>query len=175
MKLTRFQDVPQFTRFGQWECDFDLDRVWNFIEDQISSGLDVDLNPDFQRAHVWNEKQQIAWLEFILRGGRTSRVLYFNMPGWMGDYKGPFVIVDGKQRLEAIRRFTQGEIPVFGSYFGEYTDKLRVCNTVKIHVNNLKTRAEVLQWYLDFNTGGTVHTDEEIEKVRALLEKERGN
>jgi hypothetical protein len=36
-----------------------------------------------------------------------------------------------------------------------------------------KTRAEVLQWYLDLNTGGVVHTDEEIAKVERMLEAEK--
>jgi hypothetical protein len=29
-------------------------------------------------------------------------------------------------------------------------------------VNDLPTRAAVLQWYLDLNTGGVVHTSHEI-------------
>ena len=40
------------------------------------------------------------------------------------------------------------------------------------NVNNLKTKAEVLVWYIEFNTGGTVHTEEEINKVKMLLENE---
>jgi hypothetical protein len=39
-------------------------------------------------------------------------------------------------------------------------------------VNELKTRREVLQWYLDLNAGGVVHTTKEIERVRELLAKE---
>jgi len=38
-------------------------------------------------------------------------------------------------------------------------------------VNNLKTRKEVLQWYIEFNSGGTVHTDAEIQRVKKLLEE----
>jgi hypothetical protein len=43
---------------------------------------------------------------------------------------------------------------------------------IKLNINDLKTKKEVLQWYLDFNTGGTVHTEEEIVKVKKLLEQE---
>lgn len=42
----------------------------------------------------------------------------------------------------------------------------------KINVNNLLTRREVLQWYVEFNSGGTPHTTEELDRVRALLRKE---
>lgn len=173
-KITRFQDVPQLTRSGNWECDFDLQGMWHQIKKwQSPEEGSLDLDPDFQRSHVWTEAQQIAWIEFFLRGGKTGKTFYFNQPGWMHKWDGPFVIVDGKQRLEAIRRFIEGEIEVFGSFFKEYTDRLRLHQTVKLHVNDLKTRAEVLQWYIEFNSGGTQHTDAEIARVKALLEAER--
>ena len=35
---------------------------------------------------------------------------------------------------------------------------------------SVKTREEVLSWYLDLNSGGTVHTEEELTKVRGLIE-----
>ncbi len=38
-------------------------------------------------------------------------------------------------------------------------------------VNDLLTREEVLQWYIDLNTGGTDHTDEEINRVKEMLKK----
>ena len=170
-KLTRFRDAPKFTRSGHWECNFRLDEAVLFVERQRADGLAVDIDPDFQRGHVWTEAQQVAWLEFVIRGGITSRVLYFNHPGWMGDWKGTLVLVDGKQRLEAIRRLVGNEIKVFGSYFREFTDPLFMPD-IRINVNDLKTRAEVLQWYIDFNTGGVVHADAEIARVRDLLEKE---
>ena len=42
---------------------------------------------------------------------------------------------------------------------------------VYIHVNNLQTHADVVRWYLEMNTGGTPHTDDEITRVRKLLKK----
>jgi len=173
-KITRFQDIPQFTKQGSWECDFQLDGLWHqVVKWQEEDGLDLD--PYFQRAHVWTESQQIAWLEFFLRGGKSGRVLFFNHPGWFRDWKGTPVIVDGKQRLEAIRRFIHDEIRVFGSLRSEFTDTLRMTHTMKLNMNDLRTRAEVLQWYVEFNSGGTPHTIEEIDRVRELLAKERAD
>lgn len=172
MKIIRFNDIPQFTRHGSWECDYDLEGVLRFISDERKLGLNMD--PDFQRGHVWTTHQQSKWIEFFLRGGKTGRVLYFNHPGWHQEYKGEFVIVDGKQRCEAIRRFLGNEIKAFGSYYHEYTDKIRISgHTMRINVNTLRTRAEVLQWYIEFNSGGTPHSKEEITRVRKLLAAER--
>ena len=171
-KITRFQDIVPFTRSGSWECDFSLESAVQQV-DKREKELGLNTDPDFQRAHVWTEDQQVAWLEFFLRGGKTGRVLYFNDPGWSRKREvGQFVMVDGKQRLQAMRRFIGNEIQVFGSYHKEYTDRLRIHYTIKLHVNDLPTRADVLRWYLEFNSGGTPHSTDEITRVRELLVQE---
>ena len=173
----KFKDIPRMTRAGNWQADFDLVGLIRFIDEHIKEeGLQ--LCPDFQRGHVWTEEQQIKWLEFFFRGGNTSRVVYFNKPDWYGgeviDEYNDFVCVDGLQRLTAIRRFVNNEIPIFGVYFGEFEDKPSVVrDCISVNINNLKSKAEVLQWYIDMNTGGTPHSDKEIERVKELLDKER--
>lgn len=166
----RINDVRKFTREASWCVDVSLRGLERFIQRHLDDGLD--LEPDFQRAHVWTEPQQIAFVEFLVRGGRTGRDLYFNSPGWPAPCApGQYVIVDGKQRLRAMRRFVCSEIPAFGYYLHQFEDydRLRFHLGFKWHVNSLETRAEVLQWYLEFNSAGTPHTQEELDRVRGLL------
>jgi hypothetical protein len=172
-KITNFKDIPQMTRMGTYEINVDWRYVSEWIEDK--KDLNIDLDPDFQRSHVWSEEKQISYVEFILRGGKSSRTIYWNCPGWMGDFNGPLLLVDGKQRLQAVKSFFDNKIPVFGSFYNEYEDRLNAVNSpcFLFNVNCLKTRKEVLQWYLDLNSGGVVHTQEEIDKVKALLEQEK--
>lgn len=141
--------------------------------------MGLQLNPEFQRGHVWTEEQQIAWLEYHLRGGKLGNTIYLNNPFW-NSYREPkqkeysdYVCVDGLQRITAAQRFVHNEIKVFGSYFKEYEDKLRLANdaTMILNVNNLKSEKEVLQWYIDMNAGGTPHTNEEIERVEKMIEE----
>ena len=64
------------------------------------------------------------------------------------------------------------EIKVFGSLYCEFQDSPRIIeDTLRVNINDLKTRDEVLQWYIDINAGGTPHTKEEIERVRAMLSR----
>ena len=169
-----FADIPKFTRGSSYHVTVS----WRYIEHQLldyaSPPSPVDLDPDFQRAHVWSEDQQRRYVEFCLMGGAGSRDILFNCTGWMGDWRGPFVLVDGKQRLEAVRKFMRGDLAIFdGHHFGDFVGQLRDHHAhFTFHVNDLSTRAEVLQWYVDLNAGGVVHTAEEIAKVRALLAKE---
>jgi hypothetical protein len=170
----RFQDIPKFTR----NAGYHVTVSWRYLEQHIKQNQNpgsavLDLDPDFQRAHVWTEQQQTRYVEYILRGGMSSRAIYLNCVGWMHGFKGPYVLVDGKQRLQAVRRFLANEIPAFGARFSEYTDRLHMDYSFDWYVNDLSTRAEVLQWYLDLNSGGVVHTSEELDKVKLLLAQEK--
>jgi uncharacterized protein DUF262 len=173
----RFEDIPQFTRSATYAVDipwFTLER--HFMTQVREEHLDP--NPDFQRGYVWTPEQKTRYIEFALRGGKTGRDIYTNHPSWNrihGRSSDAYVLVDGKQRLEAVFGFLHNRVPVFGGhYFQEFTDALHLTGpSFRWHVNDLKTRAEVLQWYIDLNSGGTVHGDEEINRVRALLEAER--
>ena len=173
IKLTRFSDIPKFTSWGNYAVDIGIDYLEDWLNDKINK-LGLNLDPDYQRDYCWTEEQKVAYMEFVLRGGKSSNILLFNCPGWMMDFRGPFELVDGKQRINAILGFLHNEFPVFGSYYSEFTDKFRLCPfSFKIVINDLKTREEVLSWYLDINSGGTVHTDEELNRVRRLLKDER--
>lgn len=83
-----------------------------------------------------------------------------------------FVCVDGLQRITAIQRFMNNEIPVFGMFHFDFegeTDLIR--HSMIFNINDLKTKKEVLQWYIQMNAGGTPHSAEEIERVKKLMEE----
>lgn len=171
----KFLNIKQISRPGYYVDHFLYmlpETIKKYQEEQITP---LNMEPDFQRVHVWTPTQQTCYMEFILRGGNSSKDFYFNCQGWQTSYDGPFELVDGKQRLEACLGFMKGRVPVFdGLYITDFTDKpLNI--TLCFHINNLKTRREVLQWYLDINSGGVVHTADELKKVKELLKQEKSN
>lgn len=177
-KITKFADIPKFTRTSNYVIHIDISYLAETLAHYASHWPDnpdnYQLDPDFQRGHVWTQDKQIAFVEYLLRGGKSSRDIYFNCPGWMYNFDGPMQLVDGKQRIEAALAFLRGDFKVFGSYYSEFTDRIRMANAHFIfHVNDLKTRAEVLQWYLDLNSGGMMHTDDELNKVKVMLVEEQ--
>ena len=170
----KFKDIKPFIKEGSYEIDIFFDSLLENLE-RYENDYGLELNPDFQRGHVWTEEQQIAYVEFFLRGGRTSRVIYFNSPAYgdeeRGDLDDTIICVDGLQRLTALTRFLKNEIKVFGYYFNEYEDRPSLRHTVKFNINSLKYKKEVLEWYVQFNSGGTVHSKEEIERVKKMIEE----
>lgn len=171
----RFQDIPRFTQDGTYEIDVFLNTL-ELLLNGWEKDYGIDFNPDFQRGHVWTEEQQIAYVEFLLRGGKSAKIIYFNSPAF-GDFSSlseldsTLLCVDGLQRLTAVLRFLRNEIKVFENYYSEYTDSPRIYTALKFNVNCLTTRKEVLEWYLQLNGGGTVHTTAELDRVRQLLDE----
>lgn len=167
-----YQSLPRFTRNPSYRINVD----WHYLESTISHWSNdnlcpIDLNPDFQRDYVWTLEQQIKYVEYALKGGSSGREIYFNCVGWQTTFKGPFVIVDGKQRLHAVREFLANKIPVFGDYYHKDIEgRLPTTAFFYFSINDLPTRKEVLQWYLEMNTGGTIHTQKEIDKVKQMVE-----
>jgi len=170
-----FRTIPKFSSWGSYEIHVPWGHLQHTILDFIQEyGLDLD--PDFQRAHVWDEDQREKYMEFCLRGGRTGRVILFNHTKWnttAGLSDGEFVIVDGKQRLETVLRFLRNELKVFGHYYKDFEGKLRITeDRFQFMVNDLPDKKSVLKWYLELNDGGVVHTKAELEKVQKMLDKE---
>lgn len=38
-------------------------------------------------------------------------------------------------------------------------------------MNYLESKKEILEWYVDMNSGGTPHTNDEIERVRKMIQE----
>lgn len=174
----KYNDViVRFKEMGNYEITVNLNYLEKAIKD-YEADYNLELNPDFQRGHVWTEEQQIAYVEFLLRGGVTANTVYFNCP-YFDDYRAekydmPMVCVDGLQRITALRKFIANKLPVFGYYLKDFEDYeiLLRKESIRININNLKTRKDVLEWYIEFNSGGTVHSKEEIKRVKKLLAEE---
>ena len=173
----RWDEIPRFTSCRNYGVEWSLFRYFcEYIDHETEAGLV--LNPDFQRGHVWTEEQQTAYIEYLLMGGLSGRTVYLNAK----DIGSPslkaqdYVCVDGLQRITAIQRFYRDEIPAFGHRYSQFEGKLNSIKlTIRVVLNDLQTREEVLQWYLELNTTGVPHSKEELDRVKALLNREREN
>ena len=167
-----FQDIPQFTSPASYHIDVSLSYLKEHIDHHIQES-NLQLNPDFQRGHVWTEKQQIAYVEYLLRGGTSGREIYLNLPGLRWTNTDDYVCVDGLQRITACLRFLDNEIPAFWTLYKDYEGRIDHQISLSIWVNTLKTKREVLIWYTELNSGGTAHTEAELDRVRRMIAEEK--
>ncbi len=164
---------------------YTIDASFRYIEHQLNcydkdwGGLNLD--PDFQRGHVWSYEQRVAFMEGIFRGtvGDSQRIIQFNAPHWDddnhgGDLPNEIQIVDGLQRLTTVRMFMAGELAIFGGLKacdleGSHYAVNRPNYRLQFAIHNFANRADLLRYYLAINSGGTPHSTSEIERVKALL------
>lgn len=170
--------IPRLTNDPSYRCDVPLMDLADYISKLVSQGLDLD--PEFQRGHVWNQEQRVRWVEYLLKSGRVhpNHPILLNHTNWLvGEREdGDFVLVDGKQRLTATLDFLSGKFSIFHGFDGNPNGwlasdipirEMRTCH-LTIAINTLETRKDVLSWYLELNEGAVAHSTSEIERVRKL-------
>ena len=140
--------------------------------------FNINLNPDYQRDHVWTLYQKEAFVGHILEGGETLPVVINK-----GDEYKNFIseVIDGKQRIQACLDWENGDI--YGKtnkgVLIHMTDLDEVGTRMVDNMIGLKyamvklCRIEILELYLKLNSGGTLHKQFEIDKVKELLLEER--
>jgi ribosome modulation factor len=170
---SKWYKIPQFPR-----AHYEVDVGWDYLEDALASWAKridgkggLDMSPEYQRGHVWTRDQQIAYVEYVLAGGEIGRNITWNSPDWMRSWEHPTELVDGKQRIEAVRSFLRGEFAAYGK-LSEPGDRFDHQCSFRFRVCSLTERADILRLYLNINAGGTPHTAEEIDRVRAMLSAE---
>lgn len=178
MKKLKYADIPKRIPTGNYSIDVHLDFLLDNLN-RYQEKFNLNLDPDFQRHHVWTEVQQIKFVEFLLQGGKCPSIL-FNYPNWQkwSQFENSeMVIVDGKQRLTALIKFLNGELLVFKDLDSEEIGyKYEEINieyvSVRLTINDLVDRADMLKWYLEMNEGQVAHTQDELDKVRDMMKKE---
>ena len=182
MKMSEFNALikPIERPLRSFHCGFDYLETWIKDESEYCA-KGIDFTPDFQRGHVWTEKQQICFLENVLRRiiDESGLTIRFNNPIWSdthltGDLPDQTVCIDGLQRLTAIRKFINGDLTVFGIKHEDLPFRVIMRDLrIVIQMYDFKSKNELLKFYLDINSGGTAHTDKELNRVRNLLKEEK--
>lgn len=180
MKYNKFNEIPMFIGTGNYVVNVEIHRLKGYLE-RLSEDFKVNLTPDFQRERVWTIEQKQQYIEYLLQGGTTGRDLYFNCPFFEEDKnvnnlkkldldRLEVVCVDGLQRITAILGFFNNEFKVFGQFAKDFEGKpSNQQSKLNIHINGLLTKKELLEWYIQLNTTGKPHTEEEINKVKEML------
>ena len=134
--------------------------------------------PEYQRGHVWTREQASAFVGHWLEGG-TVPPIYIQR--W-ADPDRSEDLVDGLQRVTALRDFNDGTIPAvlhdgISFYLQQMDagDQRRIRShsgpTISIVYVTLPTLADVLSFYIRINQG-VAHAPEELARVAELLRAE---
>jgi hypothetical protein len=79
-----------------WSTDWTTETILN----QLERG-NIELNPSFQRREAWNDVKKSRFIESLILGFPVPQIVLAERK----DKKGAYLVIDGKQRLLALRRF----------------------------------------------------------------------
>ena len=148
----------------------------NCIEDLIFLGFQYDDTytvPDYQRNLVWTTKQKQSLILSVLNGNPIGDFLF----GKESNHKEAifhYRIIDGQQRLNALREFAVGDLSLpDGRYLKDlnYWDGrsfFQYDTFVAFAIKGISEEQEI-ELYLQRNDGGTTHTKKDIEKAKSFL------
>lgn len=174
-------DIP-FLQESNYIVDYDFSDLEKLFKRYAEDYDGFEENPDFQRGHVWTKEQQIKYVEAFVSNvlSEQQRTITLSCPDFRGGVKAPdsdlqgFVIIDGLQRYTASVDFCKGKFKIFGKY--SYEDLLLSKfslkrKTFKVQVYSYQYKKDLLKHYLLFNAGGVVHSNEEIDRVKKMLDE----
>lgn len=152
-----------------------LKRVYQWYKDK-----QVDLNPIYQRDLVWTQEQKEHYLINLFESRASIKptvVQYYEADTNNEIYE----VLDGKQRLSTLFDFIDNKISVNGLYFKDLHDadqKFLMNHNVKYRrIISEKDSGDLdiktkLQLFYEINLYGTKMSDEDLERVQALLKVE---
>lgn len=113
--MSETEDSTYLARRGQAISQLDL-MAYNFLVSQLVAELEggqLDAATPYQRGKVWTVSQQRDLWRSRLQGLHIGSLLINERPGQYGVR----YIVDGQQRLEALRAFSAGELTLPAAWF----------------------------------------------------------
>ena len=151
-----------YNEIAMW-CDYEG-------KDNINSSSDLDIDkylPPYQRGgDKWTKEMKSKFIENLLKGVSTNIVLV-KVKGDNDNYQ----ILDGQQRLKAIKDFLEGRIKLFNDTLS-WSDIQKEFSSITfgIYLIDVDTEIEACQFYIDMNENIT-HSKEDIEIAYRYLEK----
>lgn len=129
-------------------------------------------SPTYQRDYVWTLDNKQKLVQSIMDRADIGKFLFLEYP--YPEYR--LEVVDGKQRLNAIREFYEGRFPFKGKTWFQFSrgDKHAfgdiMTQSAKLDAEKV-SKADVLWLFLSINTGGVPQTEEHVAKAKRLYEE----
>lgn len=182
----RYLDWIQLRKKENWE-EVEIFREKNgerihYMQQSVHSlftnvyDFGVDLNPSYQREHVWSLEDKVSLIDSIMKNIDIGKFVFIHREFKESKEKGTglFEILDGKQRLTALCEFFEDRFTYKGKTFSQLHpyDKNQIIDynvsVAELHIDSEEKRIEI---FIKLNTAGRVMDKDHLEKVKKMLLK----
>jgi Protein of unknown function DUF262 len=137
--------------------------------------------PPWQRPEVWSNERKVAYIEGIFLGFGTGTYVVHESD-WAEDGAKPMSgwLIDGQQRMTAIRDFVQDNLTIFdGLRFSSLSvadQRIRFLSVVfpSVELEYRPDEQRLKEIYLRMNFGGVPHTEQDLQRLRANPDSPNG-
>jgi len=180
MKYRTAEENKTIEPFSQKEDVFinSSNRVLSDIVGSMYYRFGIEMDPDYQREHVWDLADKVNLIESMFNNIDIGKFVFVHN-GYGSDKL--YEIVDGKQRLTAFIEFMERRFAYKGKYWDDlsFRDQDRLEN-YSVGIGELRsldgkplTKTQKYQSFLKLNTTGKAQDPKHIKYVEALLSKEQ--
>jgi hypothetical protein len=149
--------------------NFSSSGVESLIHKVVFFGMDF--SPEFQRDYVWTQEDKEKFLDSVFKWQDIGKWTIWKRP-----YPKSDIVVDGKQRLSTLVDFFLDKTTWRGVKYSELDGRSRrVFREAPVQCAEISENTpykDVLEIFLDMNTGGVPQLPEHIERVRKLWEEQ---
>lgn len=166
-------DVEKFTQDEDVQFSFSQRQISSLLHTSYST-FGIDLEADYQRGNVWSEEQKVALIDLIFRNIDIGK---FTLIRRSFKTKQDFLyeILDGKQRLTAIREFFEGRFKYKGKTFQElhpFDQNHFEDYDISYASTEPLTDEQKYRYFLKLNVSGVPMDENHLKKVEKMLKKE---
>lgn len=164
-------EVEKYTDDKYYPLSYQQRDIYGLLV-MLYSEYGFDFDPDYQRDHVWELEDKVDLIDSILAKRDIGKFVINHRP-WH-DTEPLNEVIDGKQRLSAIKEFYEDGFRYKGKLFSELHPRDRATfegKAVAVAITNELNRTEILKIFLAVNTTGRPQCLDHLENVKKLLEE----
>ena len=162
MKESFREDDDLFMQYGQTGISDILTKMYLF-------GLDM--NPKYQRDYVWSRKDKEALIDSIYKNVDIGKFVFVKLH-FGGEFS--YEILDGKQRVNAIKEFYEDRLTYKGLKYSELSSRdrghLENYHIATCTVSECSTKQKLKIFY-KLNISGKVMDKKHLDKIEKMIEE----
>lgn len=142
-----------------------LDSLLHMI---YHAGIDFDV--DYQRDHVWTLDDKVALIDSIFNHIEIGKFVFAQRD--FARLDKIYEVIDGKQRLTAIKEFYEDRFQYKGFYFSQlsFNDRHKFrSHGITYGILENPSRKATFETFIKMNTTGRPMANEDVEKVKQML------